>query len=99
MSTREARNERSDRSMGGAHERPPPEPDRQTPRPSHPDSPGSADDPRGSPEYEAARTVRGGATMSSKIGGSFSDLRRAPTAVHLPCCKNGCGEKIGRAHV
>jgi hypothetical protein len=32
--------------------------------------------------------------MSSKTGGLFSDLRRAPTVVHLPCCKNGCGEML-----
>jgi len=22
------------------------------------------------------------------------DLHRAPTVVHLPCCKNGCGEML-----
>lgn len=25
---------------------------------------------------------------------SLVDLHRAPTVVHLPCCKNGCGEML-----
>ena len=31
--------------------------------------------------------------MSSKTS-RLPDLAHAPTVVHLPCCKNGCGEML-----